>query len=284
MNTINEIIKDMDNNNADNQNHELEMVQPDLLGYISNGNRKLSDCSTSSVTAPSKTPKKVSFSDELPGSDIVTDDTNSKIQSPMEYVLQQNSDYLNDLHRSAIKGADEIDEVGHLPVMNDTAIFPIQRKESLHSDKIDSTYILKSSVILEDATADQSVELAAKSATEITEKFQTNLKARDDDIEKIVCEMKNGNRQRLHNSDIHHRALDDVHCSSAMEMEVRRDKKRWLLISECSVLLGDERHTREGFRKEFLDHVSLTSHLLFQICKYRSTTHISLPIELITKS
>lgn len=247
----------MDNNDAENQKRKIETVQPDLLDYISQGDRKLSDCSTSSATAPSKTPKKVSFSDELPGSDIATDDTNSTIQSPMEYVLQQNNDYLNDLHRSAIRGADEIDEVTQLPVMNDSAIFPIQRKASLHSDKNESTSILKSSVVLRDTTPAQCIEIATKSATEIHENIQTNLKARDDDTEKIVSEMKNGNRHRMHNSDIHHRALDDIHCSSAMEVEVRRDKKRWLLISECSVLMGDERHTREGFRKEFLDHVSV---------------------------
>lgn len=253
----------MDNNDAENQKRKIETVQPDLLDYISQGDRKMSDCSTSSATAPSKTPKKVSFSDELPGSDIVTDETNSKMESPMEYVLQKKSDYLNNLHRSAIRGADEIDEVSHLPVMNDSAIFPIQRKESLHSDKIESTSILKSSVAMDATTPAQCIELTAKSATELQEKFQTNLKASDDDTEKIVSEMKNGNRQRLQNSDIHHRALDDIHFSSAMEMEVRRDKKRWLLISECSVLMGDERHTREGFRKEFLDHVSVTTNLLF---------------------
>lgn len=237
----------MDNTAAEDQKRKIETVQPDLLDYISQGDRKMSDCSTTSATPPSKTPKKVSFSDELPGSDVVTDDTNSKMQSPMEYVLQQNCDYLNNLHQSAVRGADEIDEVAHLPAMNDSAIFPIQRKESQHSDKNESTSILKSSTVLDDTT---------KSATEENEKFETNLKARDDDTDKIVSEMKNGNRQRLPNSDIHHRALDDVHFSSAMEMEVRRDKKRWLLISECSVLMGDERHTREGFRKEFLDHVS----------------------------
>lgn len=251
----------MDNNDAEEQKRKVETVQPDLLDYISQGDRKMSDCSTSSATAPIKTPKKVSFSDELPGSDIVTADINSKMQSPMEYVLQQNSDYLNDLHRSAIRGADEIDEVAHLPVMNDSAIFPIQRKESLHSDKTESTSILKNSIVLDDTTPAQCVEIEAKCSTELNEKFQTNSKARADDTEMIVSEMRNGNR--LHSSEIHHRALDDVHFSSAMEMEVRRDKKRWLLISECSVLMGDERHTREGFRKQFLDHVSVTFNLLF---------------------
>jgi len=49
----------------------------------------------------------------------------------------------------------------------------------------------------------------------------------------------------------------DKNCSS-MELEARREKQRWLLISECSALFdeGEGKHTREAFRKLFLDEVS----------------------------
>lgn len=44
---------------------------------------------------------------------------------------------------------------------------------------------------------------------------------------------------------------------SAMECEVKYDKLRWLLISECSAFLGSGKHTRESFHKKFLHKVSI---------------------------
>ena len=43
---------------------------------------------------------------------------------------------------------------------------------------------------------------------------------------------------------------------SLMELEVKRDKMRWLYMSELGSMFGSERHTREGFIKIFGDQVS----------------------------
>lgn len=43
---------------------------------------------------------------------------------------------------------------------------------------------------------------------------------------------------------------------SFMEIEVKRDKLRWMYMSELGGIFGEEKHTREGFLKLFGNRVS----------------------------
>lgn len=43
---------------------------------------------------------------------------------------------------------------------------------------------------------------------------------------------------------------------SFMEIEVKKDKMRWLYMSELGAIFGEEKHTREGFIKVFGNRVS----------------------------
>lgn len=49
---------------------------------------------------------------------------------------------------------------------------------------------------------------------------------------------------------------------SFMEIEVKKDKMRWLYMSELGAIFGEEKHTREGFIKVFGNRVSESDEIL----------------------
>lgn len=57
-----------------------------------------------------------------------------------------------------------------------------------------------------------------------------------------------------HEHDNH--VLTKANNKSFMEMEVKRDKMRWLYMSELGAIFGEEKHTRDSFIKFFGTRVS----------------------------
>ncbi|XP_070066124.1 NADPH oxidase 5 isoform X4 [Drosophila virilis] len=170
---------------------------------------------------PSRSPKKVSFSDELPGGSSHS----SSEPSGVSHVLQQAVQYLERLH-----GARE---------------YPAENAVSVEQQ-------LPPPAVLDlDA---QSVQLSVVGAAAVAAASPSILIAEPGDA---ANDYAHGKQEVPYEPQSHlymerYKLNLDKNCSS-MELEARREKQRWLLISECSARFGEGKHTREAFRKLFLD-------------------------------
>ncbi|XP_034653678.1 NADPH oxidase 5 isoform X4 [Drosophila subobscura] len=231
----------------DNDNSDAKSQAENHRGSVS------SSRSLEIPVTPSRSPKKVSFSDELPTTTAAAEaepqfESQSPAHQPVQlqasgvsHVLHQAAQYLERLHGGSRD-------------------HPVEEVHANADSDGDSTR--SSAAVLDLDASDAAVPTATVGLVLTSATSPSILIASDGGKQEVQRQHQSWSQSQPQQtsqlqSNLYMERYNlnlDKNCSS-MELEARREKQRWLLISECSALFdeGEGRHTREAFRKLFLD-------------------------------